>query len=321
MRKTTKIWIVIATFLVLVGCIILGGVMTMFKWDFAKLSTNKYETKNYEINEDFNAISIRTDTADITFVPAIDAKCSVECYEQKNVTYSVAVKDDTLVIETIDSRKWYEHIGINIGTPKITVSLPKAEYTALAIKESTGDVEIPKDFRFENVDISLSTGDVNFLASASKLIKIKTSTGKICVENTCVGGLELSASTGEITVSNVICEGDVNIYVSTGKTNLNHVACKNLTSRGSTGNIVLSNVVATGKLTIKQNTGNVKFDSSDGAEIFVETDTGDVRGTLLSEKIFITESDSGKIRVPKTTSGGKCEIITSTGNIKIDVTP
>ena len=51
----------------------------------------------------------------------------------------------------------------------------------------------------------------------------------------------------------------------------------------------------------------------------VNTSTGDVNGTLLSEKIFITDTSTGRVSVPKTTSGGKCEITTSTGDINIGI--
>ena len=57
----------------------------------------------------------------------------------------------------------------------------------------------------------------------------------------------------------------------------------------------------------------------DAAEIFVETDTGDVKGSLLSEKVFIPKSDTGDIKVPKTVTGGRCEITTDTGDIKIEL--
>ena len=70
MRTRTKIWLIIATSLVLIGCIIFSGVMTMLKWDFTKLSTSKYDTNNYEITENFNNISIITSTADILFLPS-----------------------------------------------------------------------------------------------------------------------------------------------------------------------------------------------------------------------------------------------------------
>lgn len=296
-----------------------AAVMSEYKWDFSKLSTGKYETNTYEISEEFSNLSMNTDTADIIFALSDDGKCRVECYEEEKAKHSVAVQENTLVIKMIDEKSWYDYIGINFGSPKITVYLPKAEYTSLFINGSTGDIEIPKNFKFEGVDISLSTGDVNFFASASKLIIIKTSTGNICVENTSAGTLDLSASTGRITVSNVICGGDANINVSTGRTNLNNIECKNLTSSGDTGNISLNNVIAAEKFSIKRNTGDVRFDGSDAAEILVETDTGDVTGTFLSEKTFFVETDTGSVDVPESITGGRCEITTNTGDIELDI--
>ena len=319
MRKKTKIWLVIATALVVVGCVIFGGVMTMLQWDFTKLSTVKYETNDYEIDENYKNISIVTDTADIVFMPSQNSKSSIVCREQKNVKHSVTVKDDTLVIAVVDTRKWYEYIGINIGTPKITVYLPNAEYEKLFIKESTGNVEIPNNFRFESMDISTSTGDVKNDASASESIKIKTGTGNIRVENISAEALDLSVSTGEITVCDVTCQGDVKIHVSTGKTKLTDVACKNLTSSGNTGDISLKNVIATETFSLERSTGDVKFDGCDAAEISVKTDTGDVTGTLLSEKVFLAETDTGRVEVPKTATGGRCEITTDTGDIRIKI--
>ena len=107
------------------------------------------------------------------------------------------------------------------------------------------------------------------------------------------------------------------INVSTGKTNLTDIKCKSLISDGSTGDFSLKNVIATEKFSIERSTGDVKFDDCDANEIWIKTDTGDVTGKLLSEKIFITETSTGDVNVPKSTNGGKCEITTSTGDIYI----
>lgn len=319
MRTRTKVWLIMAASLVLIGCMIFGGVMHMVKWDFTKLSTGSYETNQNEINEAFNNISIETDTADVAFALSDDGECRVECYEEKKAKHSVSVEEDTLLIRIDNKKAWYDYIGIHFGSPKITVYLPKAEYTSLLINESTGDIEIPKDFHFGDVDISLSTGDVDFCASASEKIKIKTSTGDIRVEKISAGALDLLVSTGKVTVSDVSCEGDVTVGVSTGKTYLTDARCKNVISNGNTGDISLKNVIAAEKVSIKRSTGNVQFDGTDAAEIFVETDTGDVRGSLLTDKVFIAQTDTGSVDVPKTVTGGRCEISTDTGDIKITI--
>ncbi len=319
MSKNTKMWLIIASSLVLIGCIIFAGVMTMFKWDFSKLSTVKYETNSYDINEEYKNISIVTNTADILFVPSENSKTSVVCHEQNNMKHLVEVQDDTLVIDVIDTRKWYEYIGINFETPKITVYIPQGEFGTLSVKSSTGNVDIPKEFKFESIDISESTGNVTNHAFASGLIKIKTSTGNIKVENISAGALDLSVSTGGIDVSKVTCEGEIKIDVTTGKTKLSNISCKSVTSNGSTGAIILQNVVAKEKFTIQRSTGDVTFDSSDAAEIFVETSTGDVEGSLLTDKVFFAQTDTGTVDVPKTTSGGKCEVSTDTGDIELKI--
>jgi len=280
MSRAAKIWLIAASSLVLIGCIILGGIMTMLKWDFTKLSTVKYETNNYEIAGGFKNISIKANTADILFVASESQDCTIICYEQEKVRHTVAVEDNTLAIEVKDSRRWYEYIGINFDTPQITVYIPQGEYGALSVKSSTGDIR---------------------------------------VENMAIETLKLSVTTGSITVSDITCQEDINISVSTGKAKLSDVVCKNVVSSGNTGGIFLQNVIASEKISIKRSTGNVSLEHADAAEIFVKTDTGNVTGTLLSDKVFITQTDTGKISVPKTTSGGRCEINTDTGDIKIKI--
>ncbi len=295
MRTKTKSWLMIAAVLVLFGGILFAGVMTKLEWDFRRLSTVRYETNIYEIDEAFDSLSIHTDTADVDFAFSGDGKCRVECHEEAKAKHSVTVENGALTIKRMTV--WY--IGLNFDTPKITVYLPQAEYASLYIEESTGDIDVPKDVSFENVDISLSTGDVDFEASVADTLKIKTSTGDIDVEDLSAGTLELSVSTGKVTVSNVTCQS--------------------VTSKGSTGDIVFENVVATERFSVERSTGDVAFDGADAAEIFVKTDTGDVKGSFLTDKVFIAQTDTGDVDVPKTTSGGKCEIYTDTGNIKITV--
>ena len=319
MTKTTGVWLLTAFSLILLGLILFGGVMTMLKWDFLKLSTSVYETNRYELQENCKNITIVTDTAHIVFVPSENSKGTVACYETTNKKHSVTATEGNLVIEVNDTRKWYELIGLNFRTPKITVSLPAGEYGTLSIRSSTGDIEIPKDFMFESIDISESTGYVQTRASASDYVKIKTSTGDIQAENISAASLALSVSTGKVTVSNVTCTGDVSVNVSTGKTVMTDVVCQNMDSNGSTGKISLQNVAASGTLSIKRSTGDVHFDGCDAAEIYVTTDTGSVTGTLLSEKVFIAASDTGRIDVPKTVTGGRCEITTDTGDIRLSV--
>lgn len=313
MSRTAKIWLLF----VLIGCILFGGAMSLLEWDFTKLATQKYETNEYTITEAYKDVTILSDTADIVFVPAEETR--IVCYEHPSVKHTVSVADGTLTIRAVDERKWYEHIGIFFDAPKITVYLPGGTYGNLHIKESTGEVEIPRDFTWESVDITASTGDVACSASVSGSVSVRTSTGAIRMEGLSAGALDLSVSTGRVSVTDVTCAEDINIRVSTGRATLTDTTCRDLTSTGSTGEVLLKNVIAAGKISIDRDTGDITFDGCDGAEISVKTDTGDIKGTLLSDKIFFAQSDTGRVHVPKTTAGGKCEIDTDTGNVNIKI--
>lgn len=317
MKNTAKIWLMIAGVLVLAGCILFVWVMSTLQWDFEKLSTAKYETNTYEIGETFRDIRVTTDTAHIRFVLSDDGKCTVECYEEEKAKHSVAVEGDALVIKINDQKKWYDYIGLFFGAPSITVYLPQTAYGTLSIDEKTGNVEIPKDFTFESTDVSLTTGNVSFGASASETVRIGTSTGDINVEGISAGSLDLSVTTGAVTVSGVTCRDDMRVGVSTGRVSLADISCGSVMSGGTTGSISLRNVIAANKLSIVRSTGNVHFDGCDAAEIYIKTDTGDVTGSLLTDKVFITQTSTGRIDVPKTTTGGICEIRTITGDIQI----
>lgn len=319
MKTATKVWLIVAVALVFAGLIIILGVMTVLKWDWSRFSTDKFESNSSEITEEYKNISITTNTAHIVFIPSENEKTVVTCYERDNEKHTVTVKDNTLTVELVDTRKWYEHIGITMGTPKITVYLPMNEYAALTVNGSTGDVSLPQAFKFESIDISISTGDANCYSSAAGAINIKTRTGHINVCDLSAGTLELCVTTGNVTASGVSCEGKVNVSVSTGKSYLSDVRCKELISNGDTGDISMMNVIATDKFSVERSTGDVKLEGCDAAEIVITTDTGDVWGSLLSDKVFITHTDTGKVDTPKTTVGGRCEITTDTGDIKIQI--
>ena len=293
--------------------------LVMITLTMTACSSRNYQTNIHEITEPFSNLSIKTDTANITFLPSSDGVYRVVCYEEANKSHLVEVQNGTLSVNLLDGKKWYDHIRIHVDSPKITVYLPEAEYLSLVIEESTGDVEISENFRFKSIDVSLSTGNVTCSASATDDIQIVTSTGDIYAENISAGSLDLTVSTGMIAVSDVTCEEDVTIGVSTGKTFLSNIACKNLTTKGTTGDISLKNVFSANKLSIERSTGDVSLESSDATELFIKTDTGNVKGSLLTDKIFITKTNTGRINVPSSITGGRCEIFTNTGNIDITV--
>lgn len=301
MSKSNKKACIIAVILIIVGMTIFVGAMASAGWDFRKLNTQDYKTNTYEIEKDFEKIKIEVDTSNIEFVLSDNKECSVVCYETEEIRHSVGVENNTLIIKTVDSRKWYEHIGIFIESPKVKIYLPQNEFEAIEIETDTGDISMENLVVNSNIEIETDTGDI--------------SVKSITVNN----NIEIETDTGDIFANNITVNNKIDISTDTGDASLQYIFCKDLYFESSTADIFLKKVIMSKGVFIETDTGDVVFDECDAEQISVETSTGDVTGTLLTDKIFVTKTSTGDIDVPSTTSGGKCEIKTSTGDIQIDI--
>ena len=73
------------------------------------------------------------------------------------------------------------------------------------------------------------------------------------------------------------------------------------------------------RMEIDRSTGDVELDGCDAGEISIKTSTGDVTASLLTQKVFLAESATGSVDVPRTTRGGTCEVTSGTGDIEITI--
>lgn len=313
--------IIAGIILLILGLIVGVACFAAMGFDFKRFGTEEYETRTTELRGDFRNIRIQGDTAHIAIshpmYPTVDNSAKLESLESEFRRTVVSVEDDTLTIRLVDERRWYDRIGVSLKTPTLTLYLPEEEYGELVIENSTGDISIPGTYQFDSIRIDCSTGDVQCQASAETV--------------------SVTTTTGDITLSGLTAE-QITANVSTGRVQVSDVRCGSLETSGSTGNLFLINVAAESGISvlrgtgdvrlehgdaqvirIQTSTGDVKLAEADAGELHIRTDTGDVTGTLRTEKVFITETDTGKVEVPKSITGGECEITTDTGDIKIEI--
>lgn len=316
-----KAALIMATILLIAGLAVSFAAFASAGFDFRNLSTVKAETKTYTAGGTFDRIEIRENTADVTFAVSEDETATVVCRETAPTVHTVTVEDGTLKIVSSETIGWRNLFELSFDSPSVTVYLPKKAYASLSIETQTGDVEVPDWMTFDGAAIHGSTSDVRFDAKVKNLLSIETSTGEIIVNGASAEAIECKATTGDVRMTNVACEGDVYVKVSTGEAFLEGLTCRDLKSDGSTGDVVLQDVLAKGCISIERSTGDVALRNSDAAEVWVKTSTGDVTGTLRTEKIFMTKTSTGDVHVPESASGGKCSITTATGDILIRIAP
>ena len=337
MSKTVKKWLIAALALILAGAAMFTAALALCGWDITKLGTVDYVETTLEPSGDFENISINVYTTDLRLLPSEDGKCRIVCYEDEKVSHTAEVKDGALVIDTNDTRKWFT-VSLSFKSPTMEVYLPKSEYENLDISTDTGAVSLPIALTFDRIKIDGHTGAVSCHSSAKGDVDIELDTGALVVSNVSAGSMKLKTDTGIIELSgntvaenidvasatgfvsleNISC-GDLRAKADTGRVSLDGVTCGDLHAETDTGSIALENVVGSGKFELISDTGHIDLNGCDAAELYIETDTGSVSGELLTDKIFFAESDTGRVSVPKSMTGGRCEIKTDTGSIEMAV--
>ncbi len=358
MKKAKKIAIIIAVCMIVVGLISSFISLGFVGFDVAKLDTVEWKTNTYEIKESFENISIDGLEAKVTLVPSTDGTCKVVCTENDNVYDEVKVEDDTLTIKRISKGKWQFNFGVSLEEVKITVYLPKTEYKKLALNNTSGRLEVPTDFIFEQAKVANSSGKITFKADVTGALSVENTSGGIEVGENQVGSLTVAGSSGGIQVASVRAENDVRASSTSGGIHISDVECKNLVTKGSSGSIRLSsivakenldvdgtsgsiqltdvecanvtgdnssgsikcnNVIASGNMELENSSGGISFDACDAATIRLSATSGSIRGSLLTPKNFIADATSGSVDVPQSASGGLCEASTTSGSIHIRV--
>ncbi len=321
MKKSTVFWIVAAIVLIAAGGALFTGALAKAGWDFSSIANVKFEDETVPVNRPFKHISVKAGTETITFLPSEGRTCSVEFRVPEQIRREVTITDDTLRIETEDTRSWHERLGLfSFEKGSIKVYLPVGEYGALTAATTTGGIELPEHFGFSQISLTASTGDVTCRADAGEGLTIALSTGDIRLEGINAGNVSLSLTTGKIEIADVTCR-DLLISQSTGRSKIQNVTCSSLSSTASTGRIALENVCANQKISVERTTGDITLSGCDAGELFLKTTTGDVSGTLRTEKTFFTETNTGRVDVPKTLSNFACEVHTTTGDITFTVEP
>lgn len=317
--KKMRIAMIVSVIIVAAGVVLSLVGLLMMRFDWKRLDLSHYQSKNHEISEDFNSISIDVDTADVILRLSQDGVCRVSCFEDERNPHTVTVQDGTLQIR-VTASKWYHHIGFfNFNEPSVTVSLPKAAYDALQIKTNTGDVTLPGELSFKNAAVECDTGDVNWRSAVSDTLSVITDTGDIEIVGVSPSTLSAKTHTGDISVGEGKIAEKLEVTTHTGEVDLFAIECGALTVESDTGDVEMKELLAAETISVITNTGDVALDRCDAAAITVRTDTGDVFGVLLSEKVFLTKTDTGDVDVPKGTSGGTCEIVTDTGDIEFEI--
>ncbi len=321
MSNGKKTAIIIACVMTGVGVLILLAAVIGINFDFTRLSTVKTERVSYTIEEDFDSIHIDCMESDVRFIKSDSGECIVECIQEENISHKAEVMDGTLNITRIDEREGHEYFVImfNFEETGVTVHLPEDEYEKLWVKTLSGDVTVPEGLTFTEAEVYCTSGDVVFHADASGNVTAESVSGDIALMNPNAENISVKSTSGDVEVSLVKAKEKLNIETVSGDIDVTRTEAGNISAGCSSGDMEFSDVTSSGEFSAKSVSGDIELNRCDGESLYLKSTSGDISGTLLSEKMFSVHTTSGYVNVPDDGGSEKCEITTTSGDIKIRI--
>ncbi|MBP3412579.1 MAG: DUF4097 family beta strand repeat protein [Oscillospiraceae bacterium] len=277
-------------------------------------------TKTHSISDSFTEISVDCAECNIRILPSEDGSVEVVCKEREKYPHSVSVREGKLVIEEPSRTELFNILALTSEHTEVTIYLPEAVAAGcdLELESASGNFTMDQELSFRNCSIDCASGDINCRASFSGELEISAASGEIQLSNLSCEDLSVDCASGSITLNTLDATGDIELEAASGKIKVIGTHCRGLDAEVASGSLTLEDVIAEKEIKGETASGNISLLRCDAASYQLESSSGNIKGSVLSEMRFVAESSSGRINVPNT-DGGTCRLYTDSGNIDIEI--
>ena len=299
MNNSNKILLNAAIIFTAAGVLLGLADMASGKKELWGVGNMAFETKSYEINERFSDIEVEDVECGIKIQCSPDNRCRVICPVRADgsVYRTAEVNNGVLRIERHDKGKLFSFFSL--PPADIEVYLPEGEYGKLTAYSTSGRIAVDEGLSFESARLESVSGSIEMYSDVKDNLRAESTSGRVTVENASPEKLTAKSKSGSVSLSRIRSD-DIDASTVSGK-------------------IELCDVIASSNLNAESVSGSVELDRCDADKIKIESTSGSVKGTLLSDKTFTVRSSTGSVDIPRSASGGECEISTTSGSIKIEI--
>lgn len=215
--KNKKLYIV-ALIMALVGGIMMLVAAIKVNFQLSQLNGDKnWQQKSDSFAPNVGKIAIDLDLADVILQPTEEKEIRAEYYESDETDYTFDIKNETLTIGIINSRKWWvPSFGTPDKTNKFVLFIPEDCIVDLDIITDLGSVEIT-DLTFKNVTVESDLGTIRTKdIIVEKDISLEVDLGDIRFERVdFASDATLKTDNGKIYAKMLLAKEEYNIEVDT----------------------------------------------------------------------------------------------------------
>ncbi len=315
-----KTALIIALICLLVGAILVGVSWVYLQKYPTNMNTVKDSVYEYDINELPKTINITTLSSRVELRPIEGDEWRVECMDKEKLYHTVDMTDGVLTIKQIDTRAWYEHIGILNGFQNLSVIvyLPAQTYESLNIHAMSGSIKVQEGFTFSNATLQNTSGSINCASVVKGSLNAKNTSGSIFVDGRVGGDLNVKNTSGSIHIIGGV-GGALEVACSSGSIEVANATPTRATVKNISGGIYLENVICEENCIIENTSGGVELKRCDAMSFDVKNVSGNILASILTAKTFDCHSTSGSVKAPSDGNGGTFKARSTSGSIKVTI--
>jgi len=288
-----KKWFNAALLMLLIGAVMVGISLKRDGLERFVVNEDDYEKMEYICRDEVSEICIKDSSQDIEILVSAGDECRLAYLKSEYDEYTIELDDGALLIERDERISILNFSGERV----MRLYLPEGEYKKLEIDAASSDVKIDDGFRFDEIDIELSSGDVKCCADADEL-KMATSSGNIELTAIFADSVELSAASGDMKIADTDAK---RIEIAT-----------------ASGSITLEKVEVSDGVKLESASGDIWFAELNAGDIYIDTASGDVEGSVAKPMLYEINTTSGDIDVPVSMrDAAVCRVETTSGDIRI----
>ncbi len=334
MTKTVRLILILAASFAALGLLVCGIALALG----ARFHGNLTDVTKPTVGT-FSSIEITSSDANIHIRKSATGETYAVSRETDKVYFTLTVENDTLLLREVDTRAWYDQIGIFFGARRVTLYLASESYDALAAEVESGGILVENTgISFGDVTLSTTSGGIRFAGEARESLDIVAHSGGIAVSGASPTTMTLSAISGGIAIADCAprilsaeahsggiaitrCRPDsLTVETVSGGMAISDSAPGTLSAKATSGGIAITDTTVGGAFYAETNSGGVRLRSFDASEITIDVTSGGVDATLKSGKIYEVRTESGGSSFPQSDpTGGLCKVTTRSGSVRIRV--
>ncbi len=253
-----------------------------------------------------------TSPVSLTFA-AIASSGNIEVYDLQTDTMTLSISSGNISLSTCNATE----LSLTTSSGKVNARDIVAGKT-FSVKTYSGRITLHR-CNAPTLTLSASSGIMELQDIVStETLTADTMSGSIILHDCQASDLDLAASSGKIDLRHVTVAQKLSAETTSGNISLLDCTAGELALEASSGKVTLENVTAAETLSVITQSGNISLQKCDAPTLSLSAKSGNVKGVLLSDKMYDVRSNSGKILCPSSVEGhGTCTVRTSSGNISL----